>query len=88
MLRRIKTSHSQWIIDEELQRFIRIPLEENPDHPSLKYFGTWEDYDLLEELESDGWHTLIVTRSSDGHRLVTHYRPEIQVSAPSSAGLQ
>ena len=78
-LRRIKTHHTQWIIDQDLKRFIRIPLDECPDHPSLKYFGSWESYDKIEESICDEGVIFTVTRSSDGHRLVSYYQPELQV---------
>lgn len=73
-LKIVKTYHSQWLIDEVLQRFLRIPLDENPgSHPSLKYSGCWEEYDCIFENEIDDEIMMTIVRSHDGHRLVTYY---------------
>lgn len=49
-MKRIETSHTVWLVDEDLKRFKRIPKSEDPNgHPVMPYDNDWHEYEVFIE---------------------------------------
>lgn len=48
--RKFKSNQSLWFIDEDLQRFMRLPLEERPAHSDVPYgmYAHWHDFSSVQ----------------------------------------
>lgn len=76
-MRRIDSTHSIWLFDEERRRFRRLPHGADPDAPALD--ADWEPYYALDVDDDSGAFT--VTLNEDGTRLVRAFRSDAPTRA-------